>query len=143
MLRNFIFSFFFLFTTSLIWANNSNNFIENEIASVNSLLNTCTISISDVQGSLSGQTFEYQETIDPIVVSFATDCNETLVLNFAAGQLPTGINYTFANNQLVIGGTIEDETPQVYNWTAEVNNSIPADQTNPAVSATTSIRNNY
>ena len=139
MLRNFIFSFFFLFTTPFIWANNSNNFIENEIASDNSLLNTCTISISNVQGSLSGQTFEYQETIDPIVVSFATDCNETLVLNFATGQLPTGINYTFDNNQLVIGGTIEDDTPQVYNWTAEVNNSIPADGTNPAVSATTSI----
>ena len=122
-----------------MWANNSNNFIENEIASVNSLLNTCTISISNVQGSVSGQTVEYQETIDPIIISFATDCNEALVLNFAAGQLPTGINYTFANNQLIIGGTIEEETPQVYSWTAEVNNSIPADETNPAVSATTSI----
>ena len=122
-----------------MWANNSNHFIENEIASVNSLLNTCTISISNVQGSVSGQTVEYQETIDPIIISFVTDCNETLVLNFTAGQLPTGINYTFANNQLIIGGTIEEETPQVYSWTAEVNNSIPADETNPAVSATTSI----
>lgn len=122
-----------------MWANNSNIFIENGIASVNSLLNTCTISISNVQGSVSGQTVEYQETIDPIIISFATDCNEALVLNFAAGQLPTGINYTFANNQLIIGGTIEEETPQVYSWTAEVNNSIPADETNPAVSATTSI----
>ena len=139
MLRNFIFSFFFLFTTPFIWANDSNNFIENEIASTNSLLNTCTISISNVQGSISGQTVAYQETIDPIVISFATDCNEALVLNFATGQLPTGVNYTFTNNQLIIGGTIEDETPQTYNWTAEVNNSIPADETNPAVSATTSI----
>ena len=139
MLRNFIFSFFFLFATPFIWANASINFIENEIASTNSLLNTCTISISNVQGSISGQSVTYQETIDPIVISFATDCNEALVLNFATGQLPTGINYTFANNQLIIGGTIEDETPQTYNWTAEVNNSIPADETNPAVSATTSI----
>ena len=139
MLRNLIFPFFFLFTTSFIWANDSNNFIEYEIASTNTLLNTCTISISNVQGSISGQTVTYQETIDPIVISFATDCNEALVLNFATGQLPTGINYTFTNNQLIIGGTIEDETPQTYNWTAEVNNSIPADETNPAVSATTSI----
>ena len=139
MLRNFIFSLFFLFATPFIWANASINFIENGIASTNSLLNTCTISISNVQGSISGQTVTYQETIDPIVISFATDCNEALVLNFATGQLPTGINYTFANNQLIIGGTIEDETPQTYNWTAEVNNSIPADETNPAVSATTSI----
>ena len=138
-MRNFIFSFFFLFATPFIWANASINFIENEIASTNSLLNTCTISISNVQGSISGQSVTYQETIDPIVISFATDCNEALVLNFATGQLPTGINYTFANNQLIIGGTIEDETPQTYNWTAEVNNSIPADETNPAVSATTSI----
>ena len=139
MFRNFIFSFFFLFTTPFIWANDSSNFIENEIASTNSLLNTCTISISNVQGSISEQTVAYQETIDPITISFATDCNEALVLNFASGQLPTGINYTFANNQLIIGGTIEDETPQTYNWTAEVNNSIPADGTNAAVSATTSI----
>ena len=62
-----------------------------------------------------------------------------LVLNFAAGQLPTGINYTFTNNQLIIGGIIEDETPQEYTWIAEVNNSIPSDGVNPPVSATTSI----
>ena len=139
MLRNFIFSFFILFTSPFIWANDSDNFIENEIAFANTLLNTCTISISDIQGSISGQTVAYQEAIEPIIISFATDCNETLVLNFAAGQLPTGINYTFTNNQLIIGGTIEDETPQEYTWIAEVNNSIPSDGVNPPVSATTSI----
>ena len=139
MLRNFIFSFIFLMTTPFIWANDFNHFTKNNITSTNSILNTCTISISSVQGPLNGQTVAYQEIIEPIVINLATDCNETLVLNFAPGQLPAGINYTFANNQLIIGGTIEDETPQEYSWTAEVNNIIPADETNPAVSATTSI----
>ena len=140
MLRNLIFSAFYLFFTPLLWANESIVSSSNERISANSLLNTCTISISDVQGSISGQTVSYQETLEPIVISFVTDCNENLVLNFAPGQLPSGINYTFANNQLIIEGTIEDETPQEYTWTAEVNNSIPVDETNPAgVSATTSI----
>ena len=140
MLRNLIFSAFYLFFTPLLWANESIVSSSNERISANSLLNTCTISISDVQGSISGQTVSYQETLEPIVISFVTDCNENLVLDFAPGQLPSGINYTFANNQLTIEGTIEDETPQEYTWTAEVNNSIPADETNPAgVSATTSI----
>ena len=104
MVRSLIFFFFFLFTTSFIWANDSNNFIENEISSLSSLLSTCTISIGDVQGGSINQTVTYQETIEPIIISFETDCNEALVLNFATGQLPTGSITLLPIINLSLGG---------------------------------------
>ena len=70
MLRNLIYSAFYLFFTPLLWANESIVSSSNEIISANSLSNTCNISISDVQGSISGQTVSYQETLEPIVISF-------------------------------------------------------------------------